>query len=111
MIINIFYSNITTGPFFLQILGKILSKFKLDEEPKILKFLKGAAKTCLNRFLIYERKRKRPYGFLKTIKLADIISGDLQNDRLKKEIFNEISLSQKRALLIELIKELFYLEN
>ena len=77
------------------------------EEDDVIKFCMNLCKMSLNRFLVLERKRKRPIG---TLHGLDIDPSKIKVDKFSREIFGEIVLSQRRALIVELIKEIYYLE-
>jgi hypothetical protein len=73
----------------------------------LIKFALDTVRVGLNRYITLEKKRRRPLGFLKTVNLD---AKDVQFSRNAKEIFGEFQLAQRRGLIIELIKEIYWLE-
>ena len=61
----------------------------------------------LNRYITLEKKRRRPLGFLKTVETDKL---DVQFNRNSKEILVEFQIAQRRGLIIELIKEIYWLD-
>lgn len=65
-------------------------------------------KVSLNRYFNLEKKRKRPIG---TLTSTAINPSEVALNRVTKELFSEYQLAQRRALIIELLKEVYYLDN
>ena len=100
---NLYFQNIVNPPQLLMNIMTLLRNY--FEDPKIKNFCIVLYKISLTRYLILEKKRKRPLGSL--------IYFSHQDDpkTITKEILSELVISQKKALIIELLKEFVYLDD
>lgn len=110
-LVNLFFLSIPQARFLLMCINTIMNKIPKHEavvlyHQVLIKFCLDTTRIALNRYITLEKKRRRPLGFLKTIKID---AKDKSLNRNAKEILGEFQLAQRRALIVELIKCFYWL--